>query len=1457
MLNNFSYQPQNNQQQQQLQNSSTYFYQQQQQQQPLIPPAPYNPANNQNVLNMIPPVYLSNPSNTQLNEEALNQLNTVVAQQLQKKQQEQRQQQQMQQQIQQQQTQQQQQQQQQQPQYQQTIAQQLQQQQQCAQQNQLQEQQQNRVQTEKKPQTKKNKDQSQNSTTTATSSINLKRVLSPIPEQFDEESNITTIMQQQQYFRDSEQKELEDQLEEDQQEFTEYEDTQVRQLSQEKPLEAQSQIITNITTTTTTTTIISQFNICTPSIALQNVPSQQEVQHQSMTDATTVESLNNNTDLDKALTQHEELDNNTTTQEELLSSSQLQDNKVKQLQEESLKFLNQMTFIQIKQQQQLQQQVTDPPCDSKIEQEVKQLQEAEDVKMDQEVENAVMDIEVEDVKMDEENALEQNHSQKSSQQSQIYSPSPQLSQKEINTVEQQLTQHLQETQLMLDTQTQYQNNSQTQHQKEITALNQQTDSQESVKSMKQQKQQVKEKALKETCNNNSPPKENKQVQQNIPIQQPVRMQQLQNGKMTSSNFQKPTIIRNESSCDEDEEEIQDLDETIEDEESIKQDKAISQSNQSVLRSQGQVLITKQSQIQSQRRTQITQRGETQKARTQLDQENEQDEKNQELTSDIWLQKYPEIVLVENENDENVKCEICLQFESEDQDQIVLCNLCLCSVHQSCYGKELAKGLPEDEWICYRCQMLIKDKNLRPSDMVCGICSKNKGIMNGSILYVPIGIISYILRILQEKINQSMILKGLKQLQNVKKIFYAIFVWIGKAQKSNVIGLIFDFLKMKEQGFYEPSNTTTVYKFCKDHQSKGTNYIKQKQFISLKIPQSKTLNFPFKQLKRYHDIFKCSDEEDEQILGSDETYDKKLFQQKVQMPIIEAQLQPQKFKRAQTPNPHMSEFDQDLTDIRVPKKRGRKPGIPNRPKDSQIEVNQNNEEEIPQQLDTQTLPNIQEIKKERKKRGKKSQLLIRQELLDQANKSSDTDELIQSDNSDLNKVHPKSDAQLDLNEGPNKRQRLDSQAQNLAQIPLKNDPNSVQNLNFNPLLQANLQGLPQSIPQQINPLLMLPQLQVTAFQQQSIQNIPQAQNDLIQQALTNFQLQQYYLQAQTQLAQAQQFQVAYTTQNVQQQQQVSSNTNPQFKLQDELENVLNKLGYNFSNQDQQQVVNYIMALGISTFLDRSGLRNSRNSQQFSQNLIESTIQNQSQIQSILKKPKQSQSLDNTAVESCDQVSQKTQRKHKQTTFKLDPKSLNKNIEQVEELKNNSVQDQDQEQSVQIVQEDAEIHKLQKERKKKQKKHKKHSGIVESQFEIKKEQDNNQEAQLNPEIHQDSQIKSEQKNDDELEIQEQIIVEPKIEKYILDHQLFRILKFIEDLLFKERHTDAKINRQNHNQFQTTHQATTDDSEDGFERIFIDEQGEYTQAQIEDRFLKILTTTILPTQAYLSKFLIQVSL
>ena len=53
-------------------------------------------------------------------------------------------------------------------------------------------------------------------------------------------------------------------------------------------------------------------------------------------------------------------------------------------------------------------------------------------------------------------------------------------------------------------------------------------------------------------------------------------------------------------------------------------------------------------------------------------------------------------------DDDARCAICSSGEYEDNDNIVFCEFCGISVHQSCYGIEV---VPEGDWFCVSCTVM--------------------------------------------------------------------------------------------------------------------------------------------------------------------------------------------------------------------------------------------------------------------------------------------------------------------------------------------------------------------------------------------------------------------------------------------------------------------------------------------------------------------------------------------------------------------------------------------------------------------------------------------------------------------------------------------------------------------------------------------------------------------------------
>lgn len=93
--------------------------------------------------------------------------------------------------------------------------------------------------------------------------------------------------------------------------------------------------------------------------------------------------------------------------------------------------------------------------------------------------------------------------------------------------------------------------------------------------------------------------------------------------------------------------------------------------------------------------------------------------------------YHFIKMHENElNQDEIICDVCLEDDDFEGDEIVICDLCLGATHQSCYGGEIKNRLPppNQPWYCARCQELVKNKTKRACDIKCALCPDLKGLM---------------------------------------------------------------------------------------------------------------------------------------------------------------------------------------------------------------------------------------------------------------------------------------------------------------------------------------------------------------------------------------------------------------------------------------------------------------------------------------------------------------------------------------------------------------------------------------------------------------------------------------------------------------------------------------------------------------------------------------------------------
>ncbi|EGR31358.1 hypothetical protein IMG5_112020 [Ichthyophthirius multifiliis] len=76
------------------------------------------------------------------------------------------------------------------------------------------------------------------------------------------------------------------------------------------------------------------------------------------------------------------------------------------------------------------------------------------------------------------------------------------------------------------------------------------------------------------------------------------------------------------------------------------------------------------------------------------------------------------------------CDVCLIKVPLQKDELIYCDLCNGLTHQSCYGGQLQNIIPENQWFCQRCELII-DKylnNKKAEILKCHYCPELKGIM---------------------------------------------------------------------------------------------------------------------------------------------------------------------------------------------------------------------------------------------------------------------------------------------------------------------------------------------------------------------------------------------------------------------------------------------------------------------------------------------------------------------------------------------------------------------------------------------------------------------------------------------------------------------------------------------------------------------------------------------------------
>jgi len=75
------------------------------------------------------------------------------------------------------------------------------------------------------------------------------------------------------------------------------------------------------------------------------------------------------------------------------------------------------------------------------------------------------------------------------------------------------------------------------------------------------------------------------------------------------------------------------------------------------------------------------------------------------------------------DDDGVLCCVCQSTDGDPADPIVFCDGCDLTVHASCYGHPLSKGVPDGDWFCERCRV-----GEGKSGMRCALCPAREGAM---------------------------------------------------------------------------------------------------------------------------------------------------------------------------------------------------------------------------------------------------------------------------------------------------------------------------------------------------------------------------------------------------------------------------------------------------------------------------------------------------------------------------------------------------------------------------------------------------------------------------------------------------------------------------------------------------------------------------------------------------------
>ena len=77
-----------------------------------------------------------------------------------------------------------------------------------------------------------------------------------------------------------------------------------------------------------------------------------------------------------------------------------------------------------------------------------------------------------------------------------------------------------------------------------------------------------------------------------------------------------------------------------------------------------------------------------------------------------------------------RCDFCFSCESDEDNQLVVCELCFSAVHKNCYMQDLLvlSKTQQEGWLCQRCQFIQRDPLRLVEPPKCLFCPEHRGIM---------------------------------------------------------------------------------------------------------------------------------------------------------------------------------------------------------------------------------------------------------------------------------------------------------------------------------------------------------------------------------------------------------------------------------------------------------------------------------------------------------------------------------------------------------------------------------------------------------------------------------------------------------------------------------------------------------------------------------------------------------